>query len=417
MKRLNVMLRTLKEVERKKIKVNKVEHAYRLPPCQSYDIERMESWLGSMAEKGLILSKDGFFAGFAVFEKGEPRSVNYRLEAAPKGTSIFSDDCGAPDEEAVKLRETYGWRYLTNCGKFYIYDSETDDAREWNINSEIQARIFNMIRKNSIINASFFLIIFLVFWYRENMLLRAVEIGSWLFLGGVLLVLWAFCRLIIRIIQLGKLHQKLASGKELDHKKDWKKNATPFYVKKIAFIFLCVIWIGFFLHVWDPYMTNKNKQNIADYTEELPIANISDMETDGLFSLVDGYFPNTIEISSDILAPYILSFCEDMTGKMDDGNVIHGKLYVDYYETISSIIAREIAREYQKQDKRTYSKYYEERTLPELDVDYSAAYCTTSPTVILQEGKKVVRIRFLQISENYSIPMNEWVQVFADSIK
>ena len=55
------------------------KHVYRLPPCPAYDIEGMESWLSDMAANGLLLSADGFFAGFAIFEKSEPRAVRYRL--------------------------------------------------------------------------------------------------------------------------------------------------------------------------------------------------------------------------------------------------------------------------------------------------------------------------------------------------
>ena len=35
----------------------KTRTVYRLPPCQSGDVERMESWLQDMAEKGLVLEK------------------------------------------------------------------------------------------------------------------------------------------------------------------------------------------------------------------------------------------------------------------------------------------------------------------------------------------------------------------------
>ena len=34
---------------------------YILPPCPSYDVEGMESWLTDMAKDGLILTKDGGF--------------------------------------------------------------------------------------------------------------------------------------------------------------------------------------------------------------------------------------------------------------------------------------------------------------------------------------------------------------------
>ena len=43
------------------------KRAYRLAPCPAYDIEGTESWLEDMAEKGLVLSGDGFFCRGGVF--------------------------------------------------------------------------------------------------------------------------------------------------------------------------------------------------------------------------------------------------------------------------------------------------------------------------------------------------------------
>ena len=56
---------------------------WRFPPCPAYDVEATESWLQSMAAQGLHLSEDGFFAGFACFDRGKPKQTRYRLEAAP----------------------------------------------------------------------------------------------------------------------------------------------------------------------------------------------------------------------------------------------------------------------------------------------------------------------------------------------
>ena len=59
------------------------KQVYRIPPCNSFDIPAMESWLEDMASKGYILAKDSFFMGTATFEVGTPRAIRYRLEATP----------------------------------------------------------------------------------------------------------------------------------------------------------------------------------------------------------------------------------------------------------------------------------------------------------------------------------------------
>ena len=85
-----------------------VKYAWRFPPCPGYDVEATESWLQEMAAQGLILSTEGFCAGLGCFERGEPRRLRYRLEAAPK--KPLDED--GPDEEARSLSEAYGWQYV-----------------------------------------------------------------------------------------------------------------------------------------------------------------------------------------------------------------------------------------------------------------------------------------------------------------
>lgn len=98
------------------MKLPAMKHAYRLPPCPDYDVEGTESWLTDMAGQGLHLTKDGFFFGVATFEKGDPQEVRYRLEAAPKTTSMWAEDGGYPDQDAVELSRDLGWEYVANRG-------------------------------------------------------------------------------------------------------------------------------------------------------------------------------------------------------------------------------------------------------------------------------------------------------------
>ena len=77
--------------------------AYRLIPCPQYDVSGLECWLNHMAKQGYMLAKDGFFAGVATFEKTTPQTVFYQLQPAEKSTSMWADNCGDPDEEAVEL--------------------------------------------------------------------------------------------------------------------------------------------------------------------------------------------------------------------------------------------------------------------------------------------------------------------------
>lgn len=44
------------------------QHVYRILPCPVYDISSIEAWLMEMAAEGLVLTKDGIFAGMVNFE-------------------------------------------------------------------------------------------------------------------------------------------------------------------------------------------------------------------------------------------------------------------------------------------------------------------------------------------------------------
>ena len=48
-------------------KAEKPKYVLRLPPCPDYDVESTECWLTDLAREGLLLKKDGLFAGVAVF--------------------------------------------------------------------------------------------------------------------------------------------------------------------------------------------------------------------------------------------------------------------------------------------------------------------------------------------------------------
>lgn len=120
---------------------------YRLPPCPVYDVEGTESWLSDLAREGLMLEKDGFFAGFMSFQRTTPRTAQYRLEAIQKLNGLLSDGFEAPSDEALELSEKYGWEYLLKYGDFHIYRSFGFPARELNTDPDVQAMALNKVRK------------------------------------------------------------------------------------------------------------------------------------------------------------------------------------------------------------------------------------------------------------------------------
>lgn len=145
-------------------KAEKPKYVLRLPPCPDYDVESTECWLTDLAREGLLLKKDGLFAGVGVFERAVPQRVQYRLEAAQKDTGLLCDGY-EPDPEQVELCAQYGWEYVARRGEFYIYRSHDPAARELNTDPAVQALALKAVKSRSVsaaIYAALWILVFLL---------------------------------------------------------------------------------------------------------------------------------------------------------------------------------------------------------------------------------------------------------------
>ena len=89
---------------------------------------------------------------------------------------------------------------------------------------------------------------------------------------------------------------------------------------------------------------------------------------------------------------------------------------VDYYETVSPIIAERLTKECLRIDE--WEKGFELTETPDLNVDFAAAYYNELhfPVILIQEGNVVIRAMFYQTSSNYTMNMATWAGILADSI-
>lgn len=394
------------------------KHIYRLPPCPAYDIEGMESWLSDMAGKGYKLDKDGFFLGFAAFEKAEPRSIQYRLEPARENTDIWADNNGEPSDEAKDLNASCGWQYVALRGRFHIYCSDRADTLELNTDPRVQALAFDLVRKRergNMITGIIWLMVFPFILLRGSLLLLTVNTGTWFVLWSALLDIWAILRSASKVIHLRKLRRKLMFGEMPDHEKNWRPRASRYRISGIAFLLLLMLWTAFLLKGWSDDMMDKGRQPLENYSGEFPFATMADLAPDGVYHPEDLPFSNIVEYRSDWLAPSVIKLRENASVNMGNNKYLSGGLYIDYYGTKAPWLAREIARELLVEGK--HSKNYKAYDLQDIGADYAAAYLDYFPVVIVQQGKAVIRVTFYQTSKTYTKPLEEWAQVIADSIK
>ncbi len=208
---------------------------YRLPPCPAYDIAKTESWLSDLAEEGLFLAKDGFFAGVATFEGREPAHVKYRLEAIQKIDGFFSNAGLEPDEEQLELSEKYSWEYVAKRKDFFIYRSLDPDARELNTDPEVHALTLNAVKKRqreAVCTAVFLLLLYPILITRGCVLLMTIALGTWCaslgFLWGVLTLVDE----IVAFVYLKKTQKCLQSEGHYRFAPDWRKHARSYFLRK-----------------------------------------------------------------------------------------------------------------------------------------------------------------------------------------
>lgn len=389
----------------------------RLCPCPAYDVEGMERWLTDLArEDGLLLVQDGIFAGVATFEKGEPKQVKYRLEAAPKPTSLLADNGGDPDPEAVELAREFHWEYVAKRGNFYIYRTDDPSARELNTDPEVQALAISAVKKRQAWS-----IFYILFWLAlcllgelagngSGLLRLFVETGTWFCLWGAVLVLWAVMDSVAELVHLDRLMKKLRNGGALGDGQVKKRPAVPYQVRNYLLAALLVAFVIVGLNRWAASAEYRERQPIDP--EGVPFATIRDFGTDGYEGTLTGF--DDVREWSDWLAPRSIVWSEHAQVRAGaEGHLISGGLDVEYHQMASPFLARWMA--WELTPRRSTGPYYAVLALPPLDVDYAAAYTSVFPTVVLQKGSEVLRASFYQTSEQ-TLELEEWAAILAERL-
>lgn len=118
-------------------------------PCQSYDLEAMESWLEEMARCGWRLEQVGCFGCTAAFAAAAPQMVRYRLTSAMDADTFGTEAWLGPSEESRCLYAAYGWEYVAKRGPFYIYHTRDPAAREVDTDPHTQALVLRSLHRRA----------------------------------------------------------------------------------------------------------------------------------------------------------------------------------------------------------------------------------------------------------------------------
>lgn len=323
------------------MKTSERQTVRRLVPCPPYDVEACESWLGDMAEQGLMLERWGGFE--ARFRRETPRPVRYRLTAARlKGSVLFSPP-GSPDAGEEALYEEAGWHFVCRQNEFYIYACDDPAAPELHTDPAVQALSLKMACRSAVFSFVCWAIV---------IALRSSE----LFSGDGFLnlveypltaLVFAFCYLSLMLTSLQNLYcifslrRKLKRGLPPDHHKNWRWSA-PLHrcangLWRLALPFLIVLLFCVIFHPdRSTYLRNTEEEKAA-----MPFATLEDL-AEGTFVPDEERYQYS-ELRRSLLAPTIWEYSE--SGQIVQGGraVLDTYMTVDYYDTLLPLLARLLA--------------------------------------------------------------------------
>ncbi|MBR2627257.1 MAG: DUF2812 domain-containing protein [Peptococcaceae bacterium] len=400
-------------------KEQKTRYTIRMSPCPVYDIAGMEQWLNDMAAKGLWLCR--YTMGLAVFAKREPANLHYQLALLPY-EPLMEKGLPAAQDEMIALCEEYGWQYVTKRGRFGIFMTEDEKAQTLHSDVQLESAEYEELRRQEKSafrsNLLWLLIIAPFMLFEKNVLLNCLSVGTELYLLVFAAMTWHVVNNVRNISQLRRLEQQLQHGESLCSLRVKQRPAAyRIYalVPTVCFILIFVMLASkmSYNYNWMYDETKNDTVTLAEYQKPLPFARLEDV-IDGVDIDIDTN--DTIKVEHDILAPLMLTVSQHNRYRMEDGITQNYGVYVQYYKMIHPALAMQLAKERHNEDKERWEKYYTEYSLPSLDVDYSIAYETFNPKLILVKNCQVLVVSMDSYGEE-ALPLEEWSKVYADSLK
>ena len=384
--------------------------ALRICPCNSYDIEGIQSWLEDLSMDGLSLEKDGYFGGVFTFLRTTPKKVIYRLVPVKKENSTLFDE-NDPDSDEVEISQQMGWEYLVRYGMFHIYRTESPCPRELHTDPAVQSLALNFLRKRLMGNiVTTFICVGIYIAMRSSPfgfpfrcaaaigLLFAVSLYGWLLLG--------LFQPVADIVRLIGYQKRLRSGDSLNGRKNWKKNAPGMILSKLLVLILpilCIIGAA-------STLTEASLRPMSPETDA-PFVTIGDLIPGGEYDQADGTFGDYNEYRSwsTIAAPVSMEWNEWATITGTDGTAYEGILRIDYHECSSEWLARQLANDYYQYDRHRYNKF-EDLESPDIQVDSIRHYYNYLPYILIQHDNIVIHATMtLQDQSNESI-QDLWIE-------
>lgn len=247
-----------------------MNNRYKLLPTSIWNIGVIETWLSKMAAKGLFIENFGRY--FSKFNKGEPKTVHYRLDVIPAENDAELD-------EKINKYKSCGWKYVNTYMNFHIFSS----PHEFNSNevysiTETQADLLRPQYKKKLKDILIYLLIFFVLAILPRFFIK-IDLYTYLLKLNVLDVLAFFLLSIAFFYQIyeaflvKKLIKHLEQGIPIKHSCNWSlRSYFSIFYKAAFFIIISML----FLIPYKQFFTEKYKI-IESNLEELPVVTVQDI--------------------------------------------------------------------------------------------------------------------------------------------
>ena len=392
---------------------DKVKKVHKMLPCPSYDIERIESWLGDLGREGLLLDKKSPFGGsFLRFLPCRPQEIRYRLEPKAKGM----DHNWEPPEEARNLAAECGWEFVCPFELFYIYRTIRTDAPEMNTDNLVQAESLKQMKRDLRFRvfSQIFTVCLALRWLVREPFRFVVTFGS---IYAVLFVLFFFGILVSDILHLRhiiRLQKQLKEGIPADHSKDWK---TGMSLRKGLRLAALLVWCLTLATIFSSCarVMGMPKTATVDYPGDPPFVTISDLYPEHTFTdggLRDLY--NYYQRSDSDLCREMIDWREFVKIHVKEGRQIGtATMIVEYYETAAPWLAQGLAQDFLRRDAQWKGIDSLDRLPdPELGLDYVFTYDNILPTMVIRHGNVMVKATLSTEEDLY-----RWAEEMAEMLK
>ena len=382
---------------------------FRLAPCPSYDVEKIESWLQDLAKEGWILATQESVFSLLAFRKAAPRAVRYRLQPR-KPNEGFGD---VPTPDLQELCAEYGWEYVESYGQFHIYRSLTPDAREMDTEPGVQAAALKAGKRSSaftllldaILLGNIFSQFFLMpFW-------SLVHMGLGYHLVHLVALTWVSTDCFLQWRHLRKLQKQLKANIPLDHNKPWKQGAVFHIFSKLAYGVIMVLLFGVILTSCTGSL-DLEYDAVGAFPGDPPFVTAAEILPEGTYkseSFLQGY--NAYTLDSTFFAPQILEWKEYGTITLPDGTVYSGSLIVTYYETRAPWLAEGLMDDLYRYAEE--NSHFRPSPAPEMSADVVLCYWDIYPVILLRKDNMVIKA-YVSLEHQGEYLLETWAQQMND---